>query len=106
MAHLAFELGGRLRLDVRDQSGERRPVRFRLLDAAQAEQNVEFEAFRDGTLTRSNWYVTPWAPNLLVQPLPPGRYELLLWNDDVPEQRLPVRVEAGQVTALNSTLER
>lgn len=101
---LEFALGGQIRLDVRDPRGQRRPVRFRLLDSAQEEQSVEFETFLDGSRTRSPWYVTPWATNQLADPLEPGSYELQLWDDDVPERRFAVVVEAGRVSVLEVTV--
>ena len=105
VVRLELELGGRLRLDVRDSRGQRRALRFRLLDATGTAQSVEFDTFRDGTRTTSTWQVLPWATNELTEPLRPGSYELMLWDDDVAERRVPVRIEAGRVAAVSVDLD-
>jgi hypothetical protein len=102
---LEFRLGGLLRLDVRDPRGERRRVQFRILDTMSVPQDVSFGAFVNGVRTQSGWYVTPWAPNELTTPLVAGQYELALWDDDLPERRFPLAIEAGRTVELRAVLD-
>lgn len=103
-ARVAFELGGLLRVDVRDPSGARRQARFRLLRAETDEQvPVMFFAHRDRSIFWEDWFLAPWSENE-SETLAVGDYEFVLWEDGFKEQRLPVRIAAGETTELQVTL--
>src|SRR5262249_30281334 len=53
----------------------------------------------------SDWSLVPWAVNETASSLPPGEYELVLWDDDLAEQRVPVHVVAGETTDVAVTLQ-
>ena len=103
-ARVEFELGGLLRVDVRDPTGARRRAQFRLMDAAGSRVPMTFHACRDNTDMSSDWYLTPWSANE-SETLAVGDYELVLWDDDLAEQRVPVRVVAGETTDVAVTLQ-
>ena len=88
-------LAGQLRVDVQWRGGERRPISFRLIDAQGRVVDARFEAFVAGERTSSHTRLIPWAENRLVEPLPPGIYELAAWSEGQPEQRVSVRIVAG-----------
>jgi hypothetical protein len=100
----SFELGGRLAVDVRAASGERRRARFRLLDADGTRVEEPFHA-RDAEGDRwdeAGLFLHPYTHTSPT--LPAGDYVLVLWDDDVAEERHPVRLVAGETTALAVTL--
>lgn len=103
-ARVEFELGGLLRVDIRDPSGARRRAQFRLLDAAGMRVPMTFHARRDNADMSGDWYLTPWSANE-SETLAAGDYELVLWDDDLAEQRVPVRVVAGETTEVAVTLQ-
>jgi len=99
-----FELGGRFQIAAHAPSGELRRAQFRLLDAAGAQVPAVLHAHRDGTDMAVTWCLSPWSANE-SEALPLGDYELVLWDDDVGEQRVPVRLVAGETTDLAVTLQ-
>lgn len=101
---LVFELGGQLRVDIRAVSGERRGAQFRLLDASGDALPVLFQTKRENTWLSETWCFSPWAEHE-SESLPAGDYELVLWDDDVAEQRIPVHLAAGEVAELAVTLQ-
>lgn len=103
-ARVEFELGGLLRVDVRDPSGARKRAQFRLLDAAGVQVPITFHARRDNGTMSGTWYLTPWSANE-SETLAVGAYELVLWDDDLAEERLPVRIVAGETTDVVVTLQ-
>jgi len=91
-----FVLAGQIQVDVRWRDGQRGAVSFRLHDARGEPVDARFEAFVSDERTSSRTSLISWAENRLVEPLPPGLYELATWTEGREEQRVPVRVEAGK----------
>jgi len=100
---VAFELGGLLHVDVRDPDGVRREVGVRLLDAAGQPVEITFHAKGGNTDFSNRWKLPAWSTNE-SEVLPAGTYELVLTRDGFEDERLPVRLVAGEVTTLAVTL--
>lgn len=103
---VAFELGGRIGLIVRDPDGRELPAMVTLRDAAGAARDVMFVALTDrGRYVSEDRLVLP-VINETYPCLPPGEYEVQVEHAGFASQVHTVRVDAGVTTPLALVLTR
>jgi hypothetical protein len=103
---LEYAVGGLLRVEARTREKERQRVQFRLLDTRGETVPVVFAVHHETRGESESWWtLVPWAVNETARSLSPGTYELALWDDDLAEQRVPVRIVAGETTDIVVTLQ-